>query len=239
MKTSTLNRPFRTYFRKRRMAQFCALFDITDQDLIIDVGGLEFNWAFIPQHPHILFVNTDPDTWVKGNTCKVVGDGRRLEFADQSFDIAYSNSVIEHVGGWEDIQAFAREIRRVAPRYYVQTPNRWFFVETHLLTAFIHWLPFNIARHLVRYGSVWGWIRRPSQQQVDEQLRQVNLLTHAQMRTLFPDATIHIERFLGMPKSLIAVRNGRKEVARQAVAEAGPSHPMETLETDPIWRALQ
>src|SRR4029077_5741526 len=44
-----------------------------------------------------------------------------LPFADGEFDLAYCNSVIEHVPP-ERRQAFAVELRRVARGWYVQTP---------------------------------------------------------------------------------------------------------------------
>ena len=71
----------------------------------------------------------------------VVADGRRLPFPDSSFDIGFSNAVVEHVGRRADQERFVAELCRVARRVYVTTPNRWFPVEVHTLLPLVHWLP--------------------------------------------------------------------------------------------------
>jgi Methyltransferase domain len=63
----------------------------------------------------------------------LVGDGCKLNIPDESYDIAHSNSVIEHVGSWERQKQFASEIRRVGKSFWVQTPAREFFIEPHYL----------------------------------------------------------------------------------------------------------
>jgi len=136
----------------------------------------------------------------------VLGDGCALPFADKSFDVLFSNSVIEHVGTWERQQAFAREARRVGRRLWVQTPAREFFIEPHLIAPVIHWLPHSWQRRLIRNFTVRGWLERPGPRDVEEFLAEVRLLTFAEMQSLFPDCTIMRERFLGLTKSYIAVR---------------------------------
>lgn len=129
-----------------------------------------------------------------------------MPYRSGQFGLAFSNSVIEHVGGWEDQRRFAAEIRRVGRSYWVQTPNRWFPVEPHLIGVFIHFLPFRIQRKLVRWFTVWGWVNKPSQQQIDDFIRDTRLLTEREMRALFPDAQIYYERVLFLfKKSFIAV----------------------------------
>jgi hypothetical protein len=73
-------------------------------------------------------------------TC-VRADGRDLPFADDEFDIAFSNAVVEHVGGENAQRAFIVELCRVARRVFVTTPNRWFPVDVHTLLPLVHWLP--------------------------------------------------------------------------------------------------
>ena len=72
-----------------------------------------------------------------------VGDACDLSgLADQSFDLVHSNSVIEHVGNWARMKAFAAETRRVGRNYYMQTPYFWFPIDPHYhRSPLIHWLP--------------------------------------------------------------------------------------------------
>lgn len=199
-------RPLLTYFRRRRMKTFSSLFSLTPQIRIIDVGGYSFNWSLIEAEPSVLLVNLEDEQWVDGRFKKIKGDGRRLEYGNNSFDIAYSNSVIEHVGDWKDQIAFANEIRRIAPRYYVQTPNKLFFIEPHLIAPFIHWLPESTMKKLIPYFSVWYWITRPSQVEIDSFVKAIRALDKENMQELFPDAEILKEKFLWTTKSIIALR---------------------------------
>jgi methyltransferase family protein len=71
----------------------------------------------------------------------VTASGTELPFDDAAFDVAFSNAVLEHVGGREEQRRFVRELCRVAPQVFLSTPNRWFPVEVHTLVPFVHWLP--------------------------------------------------------------------------------------------------
>jgi hypothetical protein len=139
----------------------------------------------------------------------VSGDGCQLPFRDQSFEIVFSNSVIEHVGAPDQQRRFAEEIRRVGKRYWVQTPNRRFPVEQHLLTPFVHWLPRSMQRAWVTKWTVWDWVERPSPDRrefyIQHFLGDIRLLSDAELAALFPDAEILRERSFGWTKSLIAV----------------------------------
>jgi Methyltransferase domain len=133
-----------------------------------------------------------------------------LPFKDAAFDIAFSNSVIEHVGTREDQKMFAEEIARVARFYWVQTPNRGFPVELHLMLPFIHYLPRAWQRQIIKRFTVWELLVRPSESQrsfyIEHFLNDIKLLDKIDLQCLFPDAKILSERVLGVAKSLIAVR---------------------------------
>jgi len=75
----------------------------------------------------------------------VLGDGTNLKYADREFDIAYSNSVIEHLSAYKNQQKFANEMRRVGQKVWCQTPARWFFIEPHYITPFIHFFSKRMA----------------------------------------------------------------------------------------------
>ena len=175
---------------------------------VLDVGGGGYPWDLLNPAAHITILNMSRPHTVPDDTKHefVIGDGTNLQYADQSFDLVFSNSVIEHVGDFEAQKCFANEMLRVGKNIYCQTPNKWFPVEPHLIAVFIHWLPFSILRRVVRYGCIWGVITKPSQQEVDEFLNTTRLLTQDEFIELYPDCEIRFERVLGMTKSFIAER---------------------------------
>jgi hypothetical protein len=198
-------------FRGRRMRRFIVEFGITRETRVLDIGGTPYNWALAPATPRLTLLNLprafEPPMpgvdWV-------AADGCALPFADGAFDVVFSNSVIEHLTSNERQQTFAREVARVGKRYWVQTPNRWFPVETHLLTPFVHYLPKRWQGNLVRRWTGWAALTGIEGERkrfyIEHYLADIRLLSRREMRGLFPKATIVAERFLGMTKSLIAVR---------------------------------
>lgn len=202
-------------FRRARFARFLALADTASGAgplRILDVGGSKSYWTslgdlWVGRDWRITIVNLDlaaeedgPFALRPGNACDL------SEHADASFDLVHSNSVIEHVGHWPEMTAMAREIRRLAPHYFVQTPNLWFPVEPHFRTLFFALYPeARRARMLMRKRRGF---RGPATDMAVAMasIQSVNLLDAAQMRALFPDAAVERERVFGLTKSLIAVR---------------------------------
>ncbi|MFL5925152.1 MAG: methyltransferase domain-containing protein [Gaiellaceae bacterium] len=103
----------------------------------------------------------------------VAASGIDLPFEDDEFDVAFSNAVIEHVGGREEQRRFVAELCRVAPRVFISTPNRWFPVETHTLVPLVHWLPRPAADRAMRALRRANW-------------DQVELLSRRELLALFP-----------------------------------------------------
>lgn len=181
---------------------------------IIDVGGTRNYWNIIPvdllraQNVKITIVNL-PDTEMPFDDLIfsfVEGDGRNLSgFDDNAFDIVHSNSVLEHVGTWEDMQRFAAEIARVGRKYFVQTPGFWFPIEPHCMTPFFHWLPVSIRIQLVLRFELGQWKKAANLSEARQIVESARLLTIKKMKVIFPDAIIHTEWLL-FPKSHIAIR---------------------------------
>jgi SAM-dependent methyltransferase len=113
-----------------------------------------------------------------------------LPFADGEFDLAYCSSVIEHVAPAQR-PAFARELRRVARGWYVQTPAFSFPIEPHALLPFAHWLPAGLRRHYWRFGVAGAW-------------EEIELLRRAEMEALFGAPLA--ERIGPLVKSWVSVR---------------------------------
>jgi hypothetical protein len=197
--------------RRRRSEQFRAtLLAHAPNARILDAGGTPVFWrsAFLPaelKQYQIVCVNLDVQPTCDANIVSMFADARDLSaFANSEFDVAFSNSVIEHVGDWTSQSAMAAEIRRVAGRYWVQTPNRYFPLEPHFLFPGFQFLPQSARRAVARQGP-FGWMPRGTPVTMEE-CDRIRLPTAREMRILFPDAVLHRERLGGLTKSLVAVR---------------------------------
>jgi hypothetical protein len=191
------------------MAKFAARFRLGPETRILDVGGSVPNWNLIDCKSQITILNlsvpSDTSSF-PSNFSFVKGDATSLNYADDSFDVIFSNSVIEHLHTYENQVRFADEIVRVSRNVWVQTPARWFFVEPHLIMPLVHYLPKRCQRRLLRNFTIWGLVTRPTKKEVDEFLDEVHLLTYREMKLLFPDCHVRKEKFLFLTKSYIAVK---------------------------------
>ncbi|TXD70279.1 class I SAM-dependent methyltransferase [Aequorivita lipolytica] len=185
---------------------------------IIDIGGTKTYWKIIPtdflisKNVHITAVNL-PDTtamfeddelftFIDGDGCNLVG------IHDKSFHISHSNSVIEHVGDtWERKVQFAEETKRVAEKYYLQTPNYWFPVEPHFLTPFFQWFPKSIRIKLVQNFKLGWYEKKTDYEDAKTAVEGCDLLSRKELKKLFPEAKIYDEKIALMTKSLILVKD--------------------------------
>jgi glycosyltransferase involved in cell wall biosynthesis len=197
------------YLRKRRFRFVQRLLvELPPAYELLDVGGTQEFWRqlnFQPEDGTILLynLNSQNKSTITGITDQM-GDARDMrEFPDQHFDLVFSNSVIEHVGSYQQQEQMAREVRRVGKRYCVQTPNRYFPIEPHVLWPCFQFLP----RHwqifiLTSTRSLWGW-RITSKEEAERYVDGIRLLSEKELRVLFPDARIYREKFLGLTKSFL------------------------------------
>ena len=65
--------------------------------------------------------------------------GQTLPFAADSFAIATSNAVLEHVGSRDNQRRFVDELLRVARKVFISVPNRYFPVEHHTAIPVLHY----------------------------------------------------------------------------------------------------
>lgn len=206
-------------FRQRRFAAVRALIDDIvarkGRCRIADIGGTDYYWRIaddlLETAPvEIDLYNLQAKPLSAGKVRSLVGDATRLDHvADDAYDLVHSNSVIEHVGGWSDMVAMAGHVRRIAPAYYVQTPNFWFPYEPHFRAPIFHWLPEQVrARLLMRFNLGFGG-RRETLDAAMRGVQSARMIDRAQIAALFPDAEIRNERFCGLTKSLMAVRQER------------------------------
>jgi len=205
-----IHRPLARYFRSRRLRRFARSFNVDEQTKVLDLGGAEYYWPWLEVRPRVTVANYAARDLKRVALDWVRADGRNLPFRDGAFDVVYCNSVLEHLPDEASREAMAREIERVGLGYSVQTPNRWFPVEAHTLTPAFHFLPKRWQARLARNFTLWGQLQRPSRAEARGFVENIRLLSARDLQRLFPDAAIERERFLGLTKSLIAVRQQRR-----------------------------
>jgi hypothetical protein len=200
-------------WRKKRFAVFLKKISPTRAMSLLDVGGYPSSWTqYKPVVGCLDILNIHP-VILKEIDClhyniqAIIGDGCNLVFPNNSYDIVFSNSVIEHVGSYENQKAFASEVRRVGKSLWIQTPAYECFIEPHYLAPFIHWLPKKWQKKLIRNFTIRGLLDQPTSAEVDNMVETTRLLSLNEFKSLFPDCEVLIEKMLFIiPKSYIAIR---------------------------------
>ncbi|MGI9059862.1 MAG: methyltransferase domain-containing protein [Ktedonobacteraceae bacterium] len=190
-------------FRRKRFAFFKSLIASLPRPLhILDVGGTQAFWelmGFIQDDIQLTILNTEPVKATFPNVTCIVGDARDMrEFKDKEFEVVFSNAVIEHVGNFDQQHSMAAEIQRVGKRYIVQTPNRYFPIEPHVLIPFFQFFPLNLKVFTATHSPNWGWKASHL-----EELSTIRLMSEKELKSVFPAASVYTEKFLGLTKSFI------------------------------------
>jgi len=122
-------------------------------------------------------------------------DGCSLPFPDQSFDLVFSNAVVEHILGPGRQEQFAKEIMRVGKSWFATTPNFWYPFEVHHHLPFFQFLPRPVQ---MQYNRLLG-THIPK-----GKVLELGLLSARQLRRLFPPARIAKMRITFWPETLVA-----------------------------------
>jgi hypothetical protein len=198
-----------TQFRRKRFAFLHSLLTRLQPPIsILDIGGTEDYWRLMLQgvemQVSITILNLEPAEVTLPGMTSIVGDARHVQAQENSFDVVFSNSVIEHVGSYQDQLMMAAEVRRLAKRYFIQTPNKYFPIEPHFLFPLFQFLPIGIRVWLLRNFKL-GWFQRtPDRQKAKETVNSIRLMDKTELQALFPQASIYEERVLGLTKSFVA-----------------------------------
>lgn len=201
------------HWREKRYQRFCSLVANDGIDRLLDVGGNSGDWfgrGKLIKEVDALNLTPAPDVDAPPDSpvirC-VTGDGTALHFPDASYDIVYSNSVIEHVGDASQQAAFAKECSRVGKRLWIQTPAYECPFEPHYLGLFLHWFPQSWRWTLARWTTFIGLTGAATDEGLRNIIRNTSLLKRKEFEALFPDCEIWVERMLWViPKSYVAYR---------------------------------
>lgn len=175
---------------------------------ILDIGGTQEYWVNMgldSDDYKITLLNLAEQEVTSLNFCSVIGNATNLlNFSDKSFDIVFSNSVIEHLFTKENQKKMACEVMRVGKYHFIQTPNYYFPLEPHFLFPGFQYLPKSVRCLLIHKFNL-GHI--PKKKSIDEAkliVDEIRLLTINEMKQLFPQSFIWKEKIGGFVKSIVA-----------------------------------
>ena len=199
---------FSGHFRNRRWRELLTRFPDLSNMRVVDLGGYYWNWQHAPVQPrHVVVVNLDDrrfddePSWVETITADACELPRALFWRE--FDLVYSNSLLEHVGGYWRRQRLADAVRRLAAHHWVQTPARYFPVEPHFLCPGFQFLPAAARAQLSRRWPLSPDRRKPCGHL--QSVLEIELISATEMRYLFPESQLYCERVAGLTKSFAAV----------------------------------
>lgn len=168
MPRKTLAYTISNWNRQRKYELFQKYFPLQKQWKILDIGVTEREYSesdnYLEKHylypTQITALAIEPLTNFKKLyplVATVIYEGKIYPFPDKSYDLAWSNAVLEHVGNRDRQELFLKELVRTSKRAFITTPNRWFPFEIHTRLPFVHWLPKKIADRLFAlFGKKWA-----------------------------------------------------------------------------------
>ncbi len=202
-------RSLSTSFRSRRWTMLAEWIGDLSTMRVLDLGGTIESWSVAPVQPrHLTIVNRDePVSHLDSSVDFVHGDVCDLDpvLTRSTWDLVYSNSVIEHLGGHERRQAFADGVRGLGTRSWIQTPNRYFPIEPHFLFPGLQFLPVPARAAVIRRWPLNKW-RPADARSAMESALDLELIGRAELAYYLPDSDIVAERVGGLTKSIVAVR---------------------------------
>ena len=199
--------------RARRWEVFRNSFPEVESWSILDLGGTAEAWRRAPVQPkRVVVLNlVEPGTSHDPSVIPVAGDACEARSVltaagvDPTFDVVFSNSLLEHVGGHAKRLDVSREVAALAPYHWIQTPNRHFPVEPHWLFPGMQFLPFRVR---TKVAEKWPLAHTPASSIDDarETVLWTELIGVSELHAYFPDSEIFKERMAGLTKSITAVK---------------------------------
>ncbi len=202
--------------RRERYALFTKVARPDEASLVLDVGVTNSVWrsanfleSMYPWPTQITAVSLEDVPIFREHFPEVkvvIADGRRLPFEDGTFDVGFSNAVIEHVGNRGEQQQFVAEMLRTCATVMISTPNAHFPIDPHTMLPFVHWLPRGLRHPILRRLGNEVWASEAA----------LNPLSVRDFRALFPDdasVKFHRQRVLGVTTVLTAVANGMRSAS--------------------------
>jgi hypothetical protein len=180
---------------------------------ILDIGGeLDF-WRHMEwdnDRCTIYLLNLEDRTPTKAPDTKgfvwVTGNALALPYQAGEFDLIFSNSVIEHVGSYQNQVLFAAEVNRVCSKYMIQTPSIWFPLEPHSLLPLFQFIPHALRALLIMLFNINYFPKQKTYKAALEISRSTLMFSKKRFQQIFPEATIEVETLFGIPKSYTAIK---------------------------------
>jgi len=215
----------RRYTREQRLKLFTEFMKgATGQTRLIDLGGtVKFweNWGLAKQpllevtlvNNHDLDKCHSDDPITLPNIRRLRADVLTLSAADfAQYDVIFSNSLIEHLPGRDLQRQLARTIVESGRPYFLQTPNKRSPVDPHFPRPYVPFFaayPRALQARLLSWSALGSGSAAPSYQAALKRLQNYYPLTARDVRELFPQARVVVERPLGVPMSVIAMSAAR------------------------------
>ncbi|MEO8016479.1 MAG: class I SAM-dependent methyltransferase [Pseudomonadota bacterium] len=215
----------RRYTREQRLKRFNEFMKGTaGQIRLIDLGGtVKFweNWGLADQPLlNVTLVNNHDRDKCHENDPIALPNIRRLradvltlspeDFAQ--YDVIFSNSLIEHLPGRQLQRQLARAIIDSGRPYFLQTPNKRSPVDPHFPRPYVPFFaayPRPLQARLLSWSALGSGSASPSYGAALRRLHNYFPLNAGEVRELFPQAQIVMERTLGIPMSIIAISGAR------------------------------